>query len=53
MLSGGVEVDALFLAARDKTRRHGQVLSTGTRPLLAAAGRTSECRVAVPVVTKR
>ena len=38
MLSGGVEVDDLFLAARDRTR--GQ--STGTRPMLAAAGRTSD-----------
>ena len=41
MLSGGVEADDSFLAARDRTRRHGQVLSTGTQPMLAAAGRTS------------
>ena len=42
MLSGGVEADDLFLAARDRTRRHGQALSTGTRPMLAAAGHTSD-----------
>ena len=42
MLSGKVEADDLFLVARDRTRRHGQALSTGTRPMLAAAGRTSD-----------
>ena len=42
MLSGKVEADDSFLVTRDKTRRHGQALSAGTRPMLAAAGRTSD-----------
>ena len=42
VLSGGVEADDSFLAARDRTRGHGQALSTGTRPMLAAAGHTSD-----------
>ena len=41
MLSGGAEADDSLVAARDRTRRRGQARSTGTRPMLAAAGRTS------------
>ena len=41
MLSGGAEADDFLVAARDRTRRRGQARSTGTRPMLAAAGRTS------------
>ena len=41
MLSGGVEADDFLVAARDRTRGRGQARSTDTRPMLAAAGRTS------------
>ena len=41
MLSGGVEADDFFVAARDRTRRRGAGRGTGTRPMLAAAGRSS------------
>ena len=41
VLSGEVEADDFFVAARDRTRRRGAGRGTGTRPMLAAAGRTS------------
>ena len=41
MLSGGVEADDFFLAARDRTRRRGPGRGTDRQPMLAAAGRSS------------
>ena len=41
MLSGEVEADDFFVAARDRTRRRGAGRGTDMQPMLAAAGRTS------------
>ena len=41
MLSGEVEADDFFLAARDRTRRRGPGRGTDRQPMLAAAERSS------------
>ena len=55
MLSGGVEADDFFVAARDRTRRRGAGRGTDMQPMLAAVERTSgrRGRCALRVVPRR